>query len=75
MVANMKYAGGIKVNRKTGEIIDYFYGLGSQIHCISGINENNGKLYLSSLAENRIAVVDLKQVQQPKVEKQAQNEL
>lgn len=37
-LANMKYAGGIKVDAKTGEIKQYFFGHGDKINCISGIN-------------------------------------
>lgn len=58
-IANMKYAGGIKVNPKTGAVVDYFFGSSDHIDCISGINQNRGRLYLSSLARNKIAVVDL----------------
>lgn len=56
----MKYAGGIKVNPQNGEIIEYFFGKGDKINCISGINERDGKLYLSSLGQDRIALVNLK---------------
>lgn len=37
-LANMKYAGGIKVNPQTGQVVDYFFGNGDRINCISGIN-------------------------------------
>lgn len=37
-LANMKYAGGIKVNPQTGQVVDYFFGDGDRINCISGIN-------------------------------------
>jgi hypothetical protein len=59
LVANMKYDVGIKVNRKTWEVVDYFFGDSAEIECISGINENNHKLYLSSLTTDKIAIVDL----------------
>lgn len=59
MVANMKYAGGVKIDSRNGNVLEYFFGQGSHIHCISGINEHKGTLYLSSLTENKIAVVSL----------------
>lgn len=37
-LSNMRYAGGIKINQKTGEIVDYFFGDADKIDCISGIN-------------------------------------
>lgn len=37
-LANMKYAGGIKINPATGEIVDYLFGKSDNIDCISGIN-------------------------------------
>lgn len=36
-LANMKYAGGIRVNPHTGEIVEYFFGDSSKINCISGM--------------------------------------
>lgn len=60
-LANMKYAGGIKINPETGEIVEYLFGKADNIDCISGINEKDGKVYLSSLAKNKIAIVDVKE--------------
>ncbi len=67
VLANMKYAGGIKVDPKSGEIVDYFFGDSHKIDCISGMNEANGKLYLSSLSKNKIAIVDLNSISSNKV--------
>ena len=54
----MSYSGGLKVDPKTGKVIDYFFGEPKRINFVTGIVERNRKLYLASLKHNVIAIVD-----------------
>lgn len=54
----MSYVGGIKVDPRTGKIVDYLFGKPERIQFVTGIVQRNGKVYLASLKENVIAVVD-----------------
>lgn len=56
--ANMSYSGGLKVDPKTGKVIDYFFGEPKRINFVTGIVERNRKLYLASLKHDLIAIVD-----------------
>lgn len=35
--ANLSYSGGIKINPKTGQIVDYFFGKSNKIDFVTGI--------------------------------------
>ena len=57
-LANKTKVGGVKIDPATGEIVEYFYGQPDRIDFITGITEHQGKLYLSSIKNRCIAVVD-----------------
>ena len=54
----MNFSGGLKVDPRTGKVIDYFFGKPDRIQFVTGMLERNKKVYLASLKENLIAVVD-----------------
>jgi sugar lactone lactonase YvrE len=45
----------------TGKIVADLQGAGDRYHMVTGVREHNGKLYLGSLAEQSVAVLDLPQ--------------
>lgn len=57
-VANLSYAGGLKVNPKTGKVVDYLFGKNNNFDFVTGVTERHKKVYLASLKHNKIAVVD-----------------
>lgn len=54
----MSFSGGIKVDPRTGKVLDYLFGKPDHIQFVTGMLEKNNKVYLASLKENVIAVVD-----------------
>lgn len=58
ILSNQTYAGGFKIDPIKGEIIEYLYGSPSKINTVSGITEHKGKIYLCSLVNNVIAVIN-----------------
>jgi hypothetical protein len=58
-----KRAGGIKIDTKTGEIIEYLMGAPAKINFVTTILEKNGKVYFSSLKSPTILVLDRNQKQ------------
>ena len=56
--ANLSFSGGLKVDPRTGKVVDYFFGKPDRIQFVTGMMERNKKVYLASLKENVIAVVD-----------------
>lgn len=72
---NPKRAGGIKIDTKTGEIIEYMFGAPTKINFVTTIIEKNGKTYFSSLRSPTILVLDSIIAQQSEVKKEKQIEL
>lgn len=44
-----KSAGGVKINTKTGEIIEYMFGPLTKTFFVTTVLEKNNKIYFSSL--------------------------
>jgi hypothetical protein len=57
IVSNTSFAGGIKIDVHSNTIIENLLDKNPKIKFVTGINEFNGKLYLSSISEPLIAVV------------------
>lgn len=53
-----KRAGGIKIDTKTGEIIEYLFGGPTKTHFVTTVLEKNGKTYFSSLRSHTILVLN-----------------
>ena len=72
---NPKRAGGIKIDTKTGEIIEYMFGAPTKISFVTTIIEKNGKTYFSSLRSPTILVLDSIVARESEVKKEKQVEL
>ena len=59
LMANFSLAGAIKVNPHTGEIEDYLLGKPDNMFFITGAFQKDDKVYLSSLAFDKIAIVPI----------------
>lgn len=57
---NLNYAGGVKIDTKKNEVMEYFYGKPDRTSFVTGITEHKGKIYMSSLQNPCIAVVPYK---------------
>lgn len=56
--ANTKFAGGIRINPRTGAISEYLLGPSDKIHLVSTLLQKNGKIYFSSFANPVVLVLD-----------------
>lgn len=57
-LANMKYAGGFKLNPETGKIMAYLYGNTDRIDFVTAVSERGGKVFFSSLKHDLVGVVN-----------------
>lgn len=57
---NPKRAGGIKIDTKTGQIVEYMFGAPTKTAYVTTILEKNGKTYFASLKSPTIVVLDSK---------------
>lgn len=55
---NPKRAGGIRVDTKTGKILEYMFGAPTKTAYVTTILEKNGKTYFASLKSPTIVVFD-----------------
>ena len=55
---NPKRAGGIKIDTKTGKIVEYLFGAPTKTSFVTSIVEKNGKTYFASLRSPTILVLD-----------------
>lgn len=51
------YAGGVRIDPNSKEIVDYFYGKPEEMNFVTAITEHKGKVYLSSLLEPCIGII------------------
>lgn len=56
-----KRAGGVRIDPKTGEIIEYLFGAPTKTFLVTTILEKNSKIYFSSLKKATILVLDRNQ--------------
>jgi len=53
-----KRAGGIKIDTKTGQIIEYLFGAPDKTFFVTAVLEKNGKTYFASLLSHAIVVLN-----------------
>jgi hypothetical protein len=53
-----KRAGGVRIDTKSGKIIEYVFGAPTKTYFVTTFLEKNGKQYFSSLISPTILVVD-----------------
>jgi hypothetical protein len=56
-----KRAGGIRIDTKTGQIIEYLFGAPTKTFFVTTLLEKNNKLYFASLKSPTILVIDRNQ--------------
>lgn len=58
-----KRAGGVRIDTKTGQIIEYLFGAPTKTYFVTTVLEKNNKIYFSSLKSPTILVLDRSQAQ------------
>ena len=53
-----KRAGGIRIDTKTGQIVQYLFGGPVKTYFVTTVLEKNNKIYFSSLKSPTIVVID-----------------
>lgn len=58
-----KRAGGIKIDTRTGKIINYIFGAPTKASFLTTLLEKNGKIYFGSLKSSTIIVLNATAIQ------------